>query len=130
MGTIQRFHGSVTGIEVWKMRMAVSLRAFLRGDVCLIQLDRMRGSEIRKTRPCLVASPDELNKHLRTLVVAPMTTVGHAYPCAWHVDSGDVDLLRLIGFEQLTQKAPGIHEWSAAPVREVLPRCLSRSLLP
>ena len=54
-----------------------------RGDVYLIELDPTRGSEIRKTRPCLVVSPDELNQHLRTVIVAPMTTGGHAYP--WRV---------------------------------------------
>ena len=43
-------------------------------------LDPTRGGEIRKTRPCLVVSPDELNAHLSTLIVAPMTTGGHAYP--------------------------------------------------
>ena len=51
-----------------------------RGAVVLVELDPTRGSEIRKTRPCLVVSPDELNHHLRTLIVAPMTTGGHAYP--------------------------------------------------
>ncbi|MBX3326615.1 MAG: type II toxin-antitoxin system PemK/MazF family toxin [Nitrospira sp.] len=45
-----------------------------RGDVYLIELDPTRGSEIRKTRPCLIISPDELNQHLRTVIVAPMTT--------------------------------------------------------
>ena len=59
------------------MEVAVS-RRFLRGDVCLIQLDPTPGSENRKTRPCLVISPDELNEHLRTLIVAPMTTGGQA----------------------------------------------------
>lgn len=44
-----------------------------RGDVLLAELDPSRGSEIRKTRPCVVVSPDELNRHLRTLIVAPMT---------------------------------------------------------
>lgn len=39
-----------------------------------------RGSEIRKTRPCVVVSPDELNDHLGTFLVAPMTTGGHPYP--------------------------------------------------
>jgi mRNA interferase MazF len=51
-----------------------------RGEVYLVELDPTRGSEIRKTRPCLVVSPDELNHHLRTVMVAPMTTAGHAYP--------------------------------------------------
>lgn len=51
-----------------------------RGDVYLISLDSTRGSEIRKTRPCVVVSPDELNDHLGTFLVAPMTTGGHPYP--------------------------------------------------
>jgi mRNA interferase MazF len=54
-----------------------------RFDVALVQLDPTRGSEIQKTRPCVVISPDELNQSLRTVIVAPMTTGGHAYP--WRV---------------------------------------------
>ena len=54
-----------------------------RGDVCLVSLDPTTGSEIRKTRPCLILSPNELNQHLRTMIVAPMTTGGRAYP--WRV---------------------------------------------
>ena len=44
------------------------------GDIWLAQLDPMLGSEIQKTRPCVVISPDEINAHLRTVIVAPMTT--------------------------------------------------------
>ncbi len=51
-----------------------------RGDVLLVELDPTRGSKIRKTRPCLVVSPDELNEHLSTYIVAPLTTGGRAYP--------------------------------------------------
>ncbi len=51
-----------------------------RGDVYLISLDPTRGREIRKTRPCVVVSPDQLNAHLSTFLVAPMTTGGHPYP--------------------------------------------------
>lgn len=54
-----------------------------RFDVVLVELDPARGSEIRKTRPCVVISPDEMNDALRTVVVAPMTTQGHLYP--WRV---------------------------------------------
>jgi mRNA interferase MazF len=57
-----------------------SARVPSRGEVYLVELDPTRGSEIRKTRPCLIISPDELNQHLRTAIVAPMTTGGHAYP--------------------------------------------------
>lgn len=51
-----------------------------RGDVFLVSLDPMVGPEVRKTRPCLVVSPDELNQNLRTVIVAPMTSGGHRYP--------------------------------------------------
>ena len=51
-----------------------------RGHVYLVRLDPTLGSEIKKTRPCVVVSPDELNHHLRTIIVAPMTTGGHSYP--------------------------------------------------
>lgn len=44
------------------------------GDIWLAQLDPTVGSEIQKTRPCVVVSPDEMNDHLRTVIVAPMTT--------------------------------------------------------
>jgi len=51
-----------------------------RGEVWLAALDPTVGSEIQKTRPCLIISPDELNAHLRTAVVAPMTTGSRSAP--------------------------------------------------
>jgi mRNA interferase MazF len=51
-----------------------------RFDVYLVTLDPTRGSEIRKTRPCLVVSPDDMNRHLSTVIVAPMTTTLRGYP--------------------------------------------------
>jgi len=50
-----------------------------RGDVFLVALDPVRGSEIAKTRPCAVVSPDELNAHLRTVTIVPMTTSERRY---------------------------------------------------
>lgn len=49
-----------------------------RGEIWLINLDPTIGSEIKKTRPCIVVSPQDLNDHLRTIIVAPMTTKGRA----------------------------------------------------
>ncbi len=49
-------------------------------QVWLVTLDPAQGVEIQKTRPCLVVSPDEMNQHLRTVIVAPMTTVIRPYP--------------------------------------------------
>ena len=51
-----------------------------RFDVYLVALDPTLGSEIKKTRPCLIVSPDESNRHLATVIVAPMTTKGRGYP--------------------------------------------------
>lgn len=58
----------------------VSRGPIRRGEVHLVALAPSRGREIRKTRPCLVVSPDELNEHLGTFIVAPMTAGSHAYP--------------------------------------------------
>lgn len=62
-----------------------------RGDVYLIELNPTRGREIRKTRPCVVVSPDELNANLHTLIVAPLTTGSHPYPFRVHCHFADKD---------------------------------------
>ncbi|MEN2787359.1 type II toxin-antitoxin system PemK/MazF family toxin [Sphingomonas qilianensis] len=51
-----------------------------RGEIWLAALDPTVGGEIQKTRPCLIISPDELNAHLRTAIVAPLTTGSHPAP--------------------------------------------------
>ena len=73
-----------------------------------VDLDPTRGSEIQKTRPCVVVSPDELNEHLRTVIVAPMTTGGKSYPwrveCRFQEQRGRIalDQLRTVDRERLT----------------------------
>lgn len=52
----------------------------VRFDVFLINLDPTIGNEIQKTRPCVVISPNEMNRNLSTVIVAPMTTKGRSYP--------------------------------------------------
>ncbi len=49
-------------------------------DIVLVNLDPTMGSEMKKTRPCVILSPDEMNKYLQTIVVAPMTSNSKAYP--------------------------------------------------
>ena len=65
-----------------------------RFEVYLVNLDPVLGGEIRKTRPCLVISPDEINNHLRTVIVAPMTTKVRALPtrieCRFQGKSGQI----------------------------------------
>lgn len=81
-----------------------------RGDVHLVRLDPTLGTEIQKTRPCVIVSPDELNAHLRTVIVAPMTTGGQAYPwripCRFQRRSGYVvlDQLRTVDRERLVKR--------------------------
>ena len=95
----------------------------VRGDVHLVRLDPTLGSEIQKTRPCVVVSPDELNAHLRTVIVAPMTTGGRAYPwrirCRFQNRSGYVvlDQLRTVDRERLVTRLGAL---SAQTLSEVL----------
>ena len=89
--------------------MAVAGPAVTRGQVYLVRLDPTLGSEIKKTRLCVVVSPDELNEHLRTVIVAPMTTGGPAYPwrprCRFQGRPGFValDQLRTVDVERLVK---------------------------
>ena len=105
--------------------MAVS-RFVTRGDVHLVRLDPAAGSEIRKTRPCLITSPDELNQHLRTVIVAPMTTGGHAYPwrvpCRFHNRSGFValDQLRTVDGERLVKRLGRLSSGTTTDVLDTL----------
>ena len=97
-----------------------------RGDVHPVQLDPTRGSEIRKTRPCLVVLSDELNEHLRTVIVAPMTTGGQAYPwrvqCRFQGRTGFVatDQLHTVDIERLARRLGGLAPNSLTSVLSVL----------
>lgn len=88
----------------------VTEEAVSRGDIYLVSLNPTRGSEIRKTRPCVVVSPDELNAHLRTFIVAPLTKGGHRYPfrvrCHFEDTDGHVviDQLRAVDRDRLIKR--------------------------
>jgi len=81
-----------------------------RGDVFLVNLKPTRGGEIRKTRPCVVVSPDELNADLRTFIVAPLTTGSHSYPfrvsCRFQGKSAHVvlDQIRTVDRDRLVKR--------------------------
>jgi mRNA interferase MazF len=76
--------------------MAVVVKRF---DVYLVNLDPTVGSEIKKTRPCLIISPDEMNRHIRTVIIAPMTSASKDYPtrlsCTLRKKQGQIVLGRL-----------------------------------
>lgn len=81
-----------------------------RFEVYLVNLDPTVGSEIRKTRPCLVISPDEMNRYVRTVIVAPMTTKGRPYPtrvaCSFQGKEGQVvlDQIRTVDKARLVRR--------------------------
>lgn len=81
-----------------------------RFDVYLVNLDPTVGSEIQKTRPCLVVSPDEMNRHIATVIVAPMTTKGQTYPtrvpCQFQGKEGQIvlDQLRTVDKARLVKR--------------------------
>jgi mRNA interferase MazF len=97
-----------------------------RGRVYLVSLDPTLGSEIHKTRPCVVVSPDELNEHLRTAIVAPLTTGGQAYPwrirCRFQNRAGFValDQVRTVDRGRLVKRAGVLAPATMAIVLETL----------
>jgi mRNA interferase MazF len=99
-----------------------------RFDVYLINLDPTIGSEIHKTRPCLIISPDEMNRHIRTVIVAPMTTAGKNYPtrvrCQFENKKGQIvlDQIRTIDKARLLKKLGTIDPEIQLEVISVLQR--------
>ena len=87
--------------------MAVVAKRF---DVFLVNLDPTIGSEIQKTRPCVVVSPDESNRHIATVIIAPMTTQGNSYPtriaCKFQGKSGKIvlDQIRTVDKSRLVKR--------------------------
>ncbi|MBP8947295.1 MAG: type II toxin-antitoxin system PemK/MazF family toxin [Candidatus Promineofilum sp.] len=97
-----------------------------RFDVYLIELDPTQGSEISKTRPCLVVSPDEMNRWIRTVIIAPMTTKGQAYPtrvaCDFQGKEGQVvlDQIRTVDKSRLTRRLGRLDKATASQVLAIL----------
>ncbi len=106
--------------------MAVARTAPARGDVHLVGLDPTEGSEIKKARPCVIVSPNELNQYLRTVIVAPMTTGGQAYPwrvaCRFQQRAGFValDQLRTVDSERLLKRLGRLSSPKTTEVLETL----------
>src|SRR6266436_5073074 len=103
--------------------MAVVVRRF---EIYLINLDPTIGSEIRKTRPCVVVSPDEMNRHIQTVIVAPMTTRGRDYPtrvrCAFQGRLGEIvlDQVRSVDRVRLVRRLGRLRTGEAKAVLDTL----------
>ena len=101
-------------------------------EVWLVSLDPTQGAEIQKTQPCLVVSPDESNRHLRTVIIAPLTTVERPYPTrvtlTFQGKHGQValDQLRAVDRQRLVRKLGRISPKTAAAVSSVLVEMFTR----
>ena len=99
-----------------------------RFDVYLVNLDPTVGSEIQKTRPCLVISPNEMNRNIRTVIIAPMTSAQKEYPtrvsCTFQKKKGEIvlDQLRTIDKARLVKKIGKIDSKDQLEVISVLQR--------
>lgn len=102
-------------------------------EVWLVTLDPVQGVEIQKTRPCLVLSPDEMNQHLQTVIVAPMTTVTRSYPTRVPIrfqgKRGQValDQLRAVDRQRLVRKLGTVSASTAREAAATLVEMFSRS---
>ncbi|MCG8365845.1 MAG: type II toxin-antitoxin system PemK/MazF family toxin [Pseudanabaenales cyanobacterium] len=97
-----------------------------RFDVFLVNLDPTVGSEIQKTRPCVVVSPDEMNRYIATVIVAPMTSKGRSYPtrvfCQFQGKDGQIvlDQLRTVDKARLIKRIGQINQDEQQAVLDTL----------
>jgi len=102
-----------------------------RFDILLVSLDPSQGAEIKKTRPCLVISPNEMNKYIKTLIVAPMTSTLRDYPTRIPVifdgKEGNIvlDQIRTIDKSRIIKKLGSLNEGPATLVLEILQKMFS-----
>ncbi len=95
-------------------------------DVVLVNLDPTIGSEIRKTRPCVIISPDEMNHHINTLIIAPLTHTQKNYPtrvnCHFNNEPGSIvlDQLRTIDKKRIIKSLGRLTSSEASQVKSVL----------
>jgi mRNA interferase MazF len=95
-------------------------------DVYLVNLDPTLGSEIQKTRPCLIISPDEMNHNIATVIIAPLTTKGRDYPtrinCRFEGKEGQIilDQIRTVDKGRLVRKLGKINDKTKKEVMAVL----------
>lgn len=103
-----------------------------RDEIWLIRLDPSRGSEIKKTRPCLIVSPDEMNEPLQTVLVAPMTTTLRNYPTrvmlTFRGKTGQIalDQLRAVDRERLIRRLGTIPPKATSEISTVLLEMFAR----
>jgi mRNA interferase MazF len=95
-------------------------------SICLVNLEPTIGHEIKKTRPCVIISPDEMNQHISTIIIAPMTTKSHAYPTripltfqgkkGWIV----LDQIRTVDTRRIIKKLGKLSSHKIAEVKKII----------
>lgn len=109
--------------------MAVVVSRF---EVYLVRLDPTQGHEIRKTRPALIISPDEMNRHIEAVIVAPMTTKGRPYPTRVPVrfqgKGGQVvlDQLRTVDKSRLVKRLGRLNQTTTTRILALLAEMFAR----
>ena len=103
-----------------------------RFDVFLVRLDPTEGHEIKKTRPCLIISPDEMNQFLQTALVAPMTTKGlttpYRIPCNFQGKVGQIvlDQIRAVDKVRLVKRLGRVDSKTQSDVLTILGEMFNR----
>ncbi|MBC7525955.1 MAG: type II toxin-antitoxin system PemK/MazF family toxin [Chthonomonadaceae bacterium] len=103
-----------------------------RFEIYLTQLDPVQGSEIRKTRPCVVISPDEMNQYLATVLISPMTTKGKSYvtriPCTFDNKNGHIvlDQIRTVDKIRLVKRLGSLSDTEQEEVLTTLSQLFAR----
>lgn len=94
--------------------------------VVLVNLDPTLGSEVKKTRPCLVISPDEMNKHLNTIIIAPITSSSKPYPTRIEIKGENtkgwvmIDQIRTIDKQRITKVSNSVSENEIMEIKNVI----------
>ncbi len=107
-------------------------RAPRQGEIWLVALDPTQGSEIRKTRPCLIVSPDEMNRHITTVIIVPLTTTARGYPSRVKVrfqgkaGQAALDQIRTVDKSRLVKRLGQVPDASANQVAAVLIEMFTR----
>ncbi len=95
-------------------------------EIYIVPLDPTKGSEIKKTRPCLIVSPDEINHNIRTVIVAPMTTSGKKYPSRVSIEFKGkkgmiaLDQIRTVDKSRLLKKAGAANKKTSEKISLIL----------
>jgi len=95
-------------------------------QVILVNLDPTMGSEMKKTRPCVIISPNEMNKYLNTIVIAPMTSSSKNYPTRLEINHDNkkgwivLDQIRTVDSERIIKNLGNLTEKEILKVKEIL----------